>query len=179
MLLTIFERLGEHAEPLRSKRLHPSTLDPRTQARERRAVHHDDDTIRRVRTVLLAGTLLVTACAPAVSVPRQPFDDIPVPVEWVPYSRDSVIVQTPKVTTAKLIYFSENKVDATLEQARELLIRTGWTETKSERFVNPEKFPGVWAEFTKGDDICRVTVIQGSYATHVDYTVARVTPLPR
>ena len=118
----------------------------------------------------------MSACAPAVTMPRQPFPDIPVPVEWVPYSRASVIVETPKVTTAKLIYFAEEKVDATMEHARRLLTQMGWTETKSERFVNPEKFPGVWADFAKGDDTCRVTVIQGSHATHVDYTVARVTP---
>ena len=118
--------------------------------------------------------LLFSACAGAVTVPRQPWDDIPVPARWVQYSRDSVIVQTPAATTAKLIYFAETKVDATLEQARQLLTQTGWTETKSERFVNPERFPGVWAEFAKGADICRVTVIEGSYATHVDYTVARV-----
>ncbi len=109
-------------------------------------------------------------------MPRQPFDDIPAPKEWVPYSREWVIIQTPKVTAAKLIYFAETKVDATLEHARRLLIQTGWSETKSERFVNPEKFPGVWADFRKGDDICRVTVIEGSYATHVDFTVARVNP---
>jgi hypothetical protein len=110
-----------------------------------------------------------------VTVPRQPFNDIPIPVEWVPYSRDSVIVETPKITTAKLIYFAQENVDVTLGHARQLLTQMGWTETKREEFINPEKFPGVWAEFAKGEDICRVTVIQGSHATHVDYTVARVT----
>jgi hypothetical protein len=123
---------------------------------------------------VFAAALLLAACGAAVTVPRQPFNDIPVPVEWVPYSRDSVIIETPTVTTAKLIYFTEGKVDPTLDSVRQLLTQTGWTETKSERFVNPEKFPGVWADFTKGDDVCRVTVIQGAYATHVDYTVARV-----
>ncbi len=108
-------------------------------------------------------------------MPRQPFDDIPVPREWVAYSRESVIIQTPKATAAKLIYFTETKVDATLEHARQLLTRAGWTETRSERFVNPEKFPGVWADFAKGGDTCRVTVIEGADATHVDYTVARLT----
>jgi len=42
--------------------------------------------------------------------------------------------------------------------------------------VTMEKFPGVWAEFLKGDDICRVTVIEGAGATHVEYTLARVNP---
>jgi hypothetical protein len=127
-----------------------------------------------VRTLLIAAAFLLLGCA-AVTVPRQPFNDIPIPVQFMPYSRESVIVQTPTVTVAKLIYFAESKVDLTLEHARQLLTQTGWTETKSERFVNPEKFPGVWADFAKGDDHCRVTVIEGAHATHVDYTVARVT----
>ena len=118
--------------------------------------------------------LLLSACATtAVRIPRQPFDDIPVPASWVPYSRDAVITETPDLTTAKLIYFAQTPVDASLAQARQLLVANGWTETKSERFVNPERFPGVWAEFAKGDDTCRVTAIEGAQATHVDYVVAR------
>jgi hypothetical protein len=65
-------------------------------------------------------------------------------------------------------------VDPTLADARRLLTGSGWTETATERFVNPEQYPGVWADFTKGGDSCRVTVIEGGFATHVDYTVARV-----
>jgi hypothetical protein len=123
---------------------------------------------------VVVSALCLSACAAAVPMPRQLFDDIPVPREWVQYSRESVIIQTPKATAAKLIYFTETKVDTTLEQARHLLTQAGWTETRSERFVNPEKFPGVWADFAKGDDTCRVTVIEGADATHVDYTVARL-----
>ena len=127
-----------------------------------------------MKALLIAAALWLSGCAAAVTVPRQPFNDIPIPVQWVPYSRESVIVQTPTVMAAKLIYFAESKVDLTLEHARQLLTQMGWTETKSERFVNPEKFPGVWADFAKGGDHCRVTVIEGAHATHVDYTVARV-----
>lgn len=129
-----------------------------------------------MRTLAIALALALSACASAVPMPRRPFSDIPVPPRWVAYSRDSVITETPTVRTAKLIYFAETPVDATLEDARQLLIQNGWTETKSERFVNAEKFPGVWADFSKGDDTCRVTAIEGAHATHVDYTVARVTP---
>jgi hypothetical protein len=128
-----------------------------------------------VKALAIASALLLSACTTAVPIPRQPFEDIPVPAGWVPYSRDAVITETPAVTTAKLIYFAQAPVDATLDQARQLLIAKGWTETKSERFVNAEKFPGVWADFRKGDDTCRVTAIEGAQATHVDYTVARMT----
>ena len=131
-----------------------------------------------MRTLLVASALFASACATAVPMPRQPFDDIPVPPRWVPYSRDAVITETPTVTTAKLVYFAETPVDATLADARKLLVDNGWTETKSERFVNPDKYPGVWADFTKGEDKCRVTVVEGVQATHVDYTVARA-PRPR
>ncbi len=117
-------------------------------------------------------------CASTGGLPFQPFNDIPIPVQWTPYSRDWVMIQTPKVTAAKMIYFAETKVDVTLEHARQFLRQTGWTETRTESFVNPEKFPGVWAEFSKGEDICRVTVIEGTVATHVDYTVARLTRSP-
>ena len=127
-----------------------------------------------MRVLLIVAALCLSACFSAVRMPRQPWEDIPVPPRWVAYSRDSVIIETSAVTTAKLVYFAETSVDQTLEQARRLLTQAGWTETRSERFVNSEKFPGVWAELAKGADVCRVTVIEGTHATHVDYTVARV-----
>ena len=117
--------------------------------------------------------LLFTACASRGGLPVQPYGDIPVPPQWTPYSREWMMIRTPKVTAAKFIYFSEAKVDATLAEARRVFRESGWQETGSERFVNPEKFPGVWADFAKGEDGCRVTVIEGPHATHVDYTVAR------
>lgn len=129
------------------------------------------------RVIVIGTALWLGACAPvAVPMPIQPFPDVPVPVEWVPYSDDWVMIRTPKITAARLIYFTQENVDATLAHARRLLATAGWMETRAERFVNAEKFPGVWAEFTKGDDLCRLTVIEGTGATHVDYTLARVNP---
>ena len=168
------KRAGEREDALGVERPYGGALEPRAETLPRRVVHVDDDTIRRVRILLIAAAIFTSACAGAVRMPRQPFTDVPVPTAWVPYSRESVIIQTPTVTAAKLIYFAETAVDPTLAEVRRLLTEMGWTETKSERFVNAERFPGVYADFVKGDDVCRVTVIQGAYATHVDYTVARV-----
>jgi hypothetical protein len=128
-----------------------------------------------VRPALVAAALLLAACASRGGLPARPYADIPVPPRWTPYSREWMMIQTPQVTTAKFVYFSEAKVGATLDEARQLFRQSGWQETRSERFVNPEKFPGVWADFAKGEDRCRVTVIEGAHATHVDYAVARVT----
>jgi hypothetical protein len=131
----------------------------------------------KVRAIVIGTALWVGACAPiVVPMPIQPFPDVPVPVEWTPYSTDWAIIRTQKVTAARLIYFTPGNVETTLANARRLLTGAGWTETRSERFVNAEKFPGVWAEFGKGDDVCRVSVIEGTGATHVEYTIARVNP---
>ena len=121
--------------------------------------------------------LWLGACAPiSVPMPIQPFPDVPVPAQWIPYSDAWAMIRTPKVTAARLIYFTQTGVEGTLADARRLLANAGWTESRSERFVNAERFPGVWAEFLKGEDICRLTVIEGAGATHVEYTLARVTP---
>ena len=42
--------------------------------------------------------------------------------------------------------------------------------------VNPPRRHWPKTEFVKGDDLCRLTVIEGAGATHVDYTLARVNP---
>lgn len=128
-----------------------------------------------MRTLVTASALLLAACASRGGLPARPYDDLPVPPRWTPYSREWMMVQAPTVTIARFVYFGEGTVDATLAEARRSLREAGWTEKASERFVNPAKFPGVWADFVKGADSCRVTVIEGVHATHVDYTVARVT----
>jgi len=131
-----------------------------------------------VRALVVACSLVLAACASRGGIPPRPYDDVPVPPRWTPYSREWLRIETPTVTATKLIYFSETGVDATLGEARDLLVREDWTEPRSERFVNPEKFPGVWADFAKDADSCRVTVIEGNHATHVDYTLARVNRSP-
>lgn len=125
---------------------------------------------------LIVASLLCAACTVGGAPSNQPFADIPVPAGWRAYTRGSMIIQSPKVTAGKLVYFAESPVDATMEQARALLRGAGWTETKSERFVNPEKFEGVWADFAKSQDYCRITVTEGSGIQQVDITVARPNP---
>jgi hypothetical protein len=134
----------------------------------------------KLRAIVIGTALWLGACAPiTMPLPIQPFVDIPVPAQWTPYSNDWVMIRTAKVTAVRLIYFTTSNVETTLADARRLLTGTGWSESRSERFINAERFPGIWVDFTKGDDLCRVTIIEGTGATHVDYTVARVNPGPR
>jgi hypothetical protein len=131
----------------------------------------------RPAAIVVGAVLWLQACASVVNpMPFQPFPDLPTPAEWTPYSDDWAIIRSPKVTAARLIYFTMGNLETTLADGRRLLARAGWSETQSERFVNAENFPGVWAEFGKGDDLCRLTIIEGKGATHVEYTVARINP---
>lgn len=129
--------------------------------------------MRTVRAFAVACALLFGACASTGGLPAQPFTDVPVSEGWQPYSRDWVVIETPGVTAAKLVYFAKTDVDATLAEVRRLMPQSGWREKATERFVNPEGFKGQWAEYGKGEDVCRVTVIEGASATHVDLTLAR------
>ena len=129
------------------------------------------------RPIALGVALVLAACAPvSVPMPVQPFPDVPVPVQWIPYSDDWAIIRTQKVTAARLVYFTETSVEATIADARRLLANAGWVESRSDRFVNAQNYPGAWVEFFKGEDLCRITVVEGASATHVDYTIARVNP---
>lgn len=127
-----------------------------------------------MRVLLIVASLLCSACAAGGAPPNQPFADIPVPADWRAQTRESLVIQSPKVTAGKVVYFAESPVDAALSQARGLLSGAGWTETKTERFVNADKFPGAWAEFAKGQDYCRITVTEGNGMQQVDITVARL-----
>lgn len=127
-----------------------------------------------MRASLIIAILLCAACTAGGLPPNQPFADIPVPAGWRAHARDSLVIQSPKVTAGRLVYFAQSPVDVTLDEARALLRGTGWTETGSERFVNAEKFAGVWADFSKGLDYCRITVTEGSGMQQVEITVARV-----
>jgi len=127
-----------------------------------------------VRVSLILASLLCAACTAGGLPPNQPFADIPVPAGWRAYARDALVIQSPRVTAGRLVYFAESPVAVTLDDARGLLRGSGWTETKSEGFVNADKFPGVWADFTKGQDYCRITVTEGTGMQQVDITVARL-----
>lgn len=83
------------------------------------------------------------------------------------------MINTPKVMAARLVYASQEGVEPTLAAARRGLLASGWSETGTEPFVSAEGFAGVWADFAKGDDVCRVTVTEGRYGSQVDITTAR------
>jgi hypothetical protein len=191
-------RVERHAERLDAFGVEDDDVparEPRGESRPSCGIHGDDDTGAarpgggesargecynpRVRpaAIVVGAVLWLQACASVVNpMPFQPFPDLPTPAEWTPYSDDWAIIRSPKVTAARLIYFTMGSLETTLADGRRLLARAGWSEKQSERFVNAENFPGVWAEFGKGDDLCRLTIIEGKGATHVEYTVARINP---
>jgi hypothetical protein len=125
----------------------------------------------RVRALLLAAGVFLAACASAPPVVLYP--DVQVPAGWRAYTRDWVRIDAGAVTAARLVYFTEAPLDAAAADARTLLVAHGWTPRGTQPFTSPEGFRGTWADFAKGDDVCRLTLIRGEFGTHADYTLAR------
>lgn len=126
--------------------------------------------------MLLPLVLAFAACASTGGISREPFTDITVPASFIPYSDQWVLIQNPKIHAAKLVYMAPLPPDSALSALRQELVRHGWNPREAIRFVNPQGFSGVTMEFLKGGDSCRVTVIEGPNATHVEMAVARQIP---
>lgn len=126
------------------------------------------------RRLLLPLILTLAACASTGGIPRDPFADITVPASFIPYSDQWVLIQTPQIHSAKLVYMTTLSPDSALAALRVELVRHGWTPKETTRFVNPQGHGGLALEFVKGTDSCHVTIIAGPYATHVDLRVARL-----
>jgi hypothetical protein len=130
--------------------------------------------MRRVRALLAALSLVAAACSTTGGLPRQPFADIPAPPSWRPYTQNWAMISTPRITAARLVYASDEGMESTLASARQGMLGGGWSQKGTERFVSAQGFDGVWADFAKGEDTCRVTVTEARYGSQVDVTTARV-----
>lgn len=132
---------------------------------------------RAYRLALSIFVLLALAgCASTGGLPRNPFEDITVPETFLPYSDRWLFIKSPTVTAAKLVYMTQLDMEGAMAAVRAALARDGWTPQALNRSVSPDGFKLVSLDFFKGKDSCRVTVIEGANATHVDLAVARLTP---
>ena len=126
-----------------------------------------------MRVSLIVASLLCAACAAGARRPTSPSPTSRAVRLARPHAR-LLVIQSPKVTAGKIVYFAESPVDATLDQARALLRGAGWTETKSERFVNDDKFTGAGRSSPRARTTAASRVTEGSGMQQVDITVARL-----
>lgn len=130
----------------------------------------------RCRIVLpLALALALSACAGRGGIPREPFPDVPIPASFIPYSDQWVRIRSNQADVARLIYMSELDVEGAAAAAYDLLMKNGWTILLTNRTRTPDGYKVTIMDFGKNADTIRLTTREGANATHVEFSVARLT----
>jgi hypothetical protein len=123
---------------------------------------------------LLVG--LVSACAifaPTGGLPREPFDDIPVPATFIPFSNDWSLIRSGRVTAARLVYQTELSVEEAATALATSLRDQGW-QLKGREPLTRNGFSGQALAFVKATDTCRAELVPSPTTTRVDLIVARL-----
>jgi hypothetical protein len=124
--------------------------------------------------LLLVG--LVSGCAifaPTGGLPREPFDDLPVPPEFLPYSNDWSLIQSGRVTAARLVYQTDLSVEEAATALETSLRGQGW-QLKGREPLTRNGFTGQALAFLKATDTCRAELVSSPTTTRVDLIVARL-----
>ncbi len=131
---------------------------------------------RRRRIVLpLVLALALSACAGRGGIPREPFPDVPVPASFIPYSDQWVRIRSDQTDVARLIYMSELDVEGAAAAAHDLLVKNGWAILLTNRTRTADGYKVTVMDFGKEADTIRLTTREGVNATHVEFSVARIT----
>jgi hypothetical protein len=120
--------------------------------------------------------LVAAGCAVVPStggIPREPFEDIPVPATFVPYSNDWSMIRTGRVTAARLVYQTTLPVEGAAAALQTSLADKGWVLRGTEP-ITRNGFAGQVLSFLKGTDSCRAELVSSTTTTRVDLTIARL-----
>ena len=123
---------------------------------------------------LLVGA--VSACAifaPTGGLPREPFDDIPVPPAFLPSSNDWSLIRSGRVTAARLVYQTELSVEEAATALETSLRDKGW-QLRGREPLTRNGFTGQALAFLKAADTCRAELVPSPTTTRVDLIVARL-----
>ncbi len=118
----------------------------------------------------------VSACAIVQStggIPREPFEDIPVPAAFIPYSNDWSLIRSARVTAARLVYQTELSVEGAASALETSLTDQGWALKGTEPIMR-NGFTGEALSFLKGADTCRAELVPSPTTTRVDLIIARL-----
>ncbi len=124
--------------------------------------------------------LLFVAAAPACAIfaptgglPREPFDDIPVPSAFIPFSNDWSLIRSGRVTAARLVYQTELSVEEAATALETSLRDKGW-QLRGREPLTRNGFTGQALAFHKAADTCRAELVPSPTTTRVDLIVARL-----
>jgi hypothetical protein len=130
----------------------------------------------RMNSVLVvAFALSLTACATGNSSPksqpqvRSEFEDIPVPRGLTYYSDRSVVIESPSVKAARLVYRGRIEPESLSVAMRSTLEANGWRNVSS----TSNGQHGAMQVYEKGGNSLQVQVWEGIWFTYVELTASR------
>lgn len=135
---------------------------------------HRDSWTRRLLPLSIV-VAVVSGCAvygTTGGIPRQPFDDIPVPQTFIPFSNDWALIRSGRVTAARLVYQTELPVAGAAKVLESSLKDHGWA-LKGTEPIERAGFKGEALDFAKGPDTCRAELVPSTTTTRVDLIVGR------
>jgi hypothetical protein len=131
---------------------------------------------RRV-AVWLGAVLLLAACASSPSRPaRSEFEDIPVPKGLSAVEDRSVIIESPSVKAARLLYRGRIELTSLATAMRSTLEANGWRSVSA----TTAQTAGTVQVYEKSGNSLQVRLWEGWWYTYVELTASRaLAPAPR
>jgi hypothetical protein len=121
-------------------------------------------------TAAAVALLLATACASAPSRPvRSEFEDIPVPKGLAYQSERSVVIESPSVKAARLVYRGRIEPDSLGSAMRTTLEANGWRHVSTTAAAKH----GATQVYEKGGNSLQVQIWEGLWYTYVELTGSR------
>jgi hypothetical protein len=127
--------------------------------------------------VWLGAVLLLTACASGSPRPtRSEFEDIPVPKGLSPVENRSVIIESPSVKAARLLYRGRIELSSLAIAMRSTLEANGWRSVSA----TTAQTAGTVQVYEKAGNSLQVRLWEGWWYTYVELTASRtLSPPPR
>ena len=129
--------------------------------------------MRAQRFVLTSLIVLVaTACATTQPVIRSEFEVIPVPKGLAYVDSQSVVIESPSVKAARLIYRGRIEVGSLAVAMRTTLEANGWRAVSNTSGASH----GTTQVYDKAGNSLQVRLWEGWYFTYVELTASRALP---
>jgi hypothetical protein len=124
--------------------------------------------VRSALVVALAGSLAACATAPSRG-PRSEFEDIPVPRGLSYVEQRAVIIESPSVKAARLVYRGRIELTSLAQAMRTTLESHGWRSV-SNTTAGPQ---GITQVYEKAGNSLQVRLWEGWWYTYVELTASR------
>src|SRR6266852_2305477 len=125
----------------------------------------------KTRICATAVLLLVTAAC-ATTTPRRQFDDIPLPTGLTYQPERSVVIESPSLKAAQLVYRGRLEPDSLGDVMRTRLESNGWRPVSRTTTATG----GTWQVYEKDGNALEVHIYEGLWYTYLAISASEVLP---